>query len=332
MKTSIGMPATSAAICAQSLSRRFGSLIAVDRITFAVEEGELFGLIGSDGSGKTTTIRLLASIMEPTSGDAWVLGHHVVRESDAIRQQIGYMGQTVGLYDDLTVLENAEFYADIYGVCRSSRSKQIDRLLEFARLTPFKKRLAGHLSGGMKQKLGLVCALVHDPRVLLLDEPTNGLDPVSRHEFWGLLQPLLARGVTILMSTAYMDEAERFGRLALMHNGRIVTIGAPSAVKDFVRGAIVEIQSSESRHVAVVVQELVPGCRARLVGENVRVWMPMGVELRNRIERALADAGVSFGSISEVEPSVEDVFAAMLGEGRREEQQKPADEADPRSR
>ncbi|MGC8988679.1 MAG: ATP-binding cassette domain-containing protein [Verrucomicrobiia bacterium] len=215
---------------------------------------------------------------------------------------------------------------------RSGRSKQIERLLEFARLTPFKKRLAGHLSGGMKQKLGLVCALVHEPRVLLLDEPTNGLDPVSRREFWGLLQPLLARGVTILMSTAYLDEAERFCRLALMHKGRIVTVGAPSAVKEFARGAIVEIQSSRARHVAGVVQELVPGCQARLVGENVRVWMPTGVELRDRIERALADAGVSVGSISEVEPSVEDVFVAVLGEGHRDELQEPSDESDLRIR
>lgn len=215
------------AIRLQNLTRSFGNVTAVDRLTFSVGEGELFGLVGPDGAGKTTTMRLLTAILDPTGGDAWVAGYHSVREAAAIKESIGYMSQRFGLYSDLTVLQNMNFYADIYGVARRGRADQIDRLLAFSNLVPFKQRLAGNLSGGMKQKLGLACALIHTPQVLFLDEPTNGVDPVSRRDFWRILYQLIRDGVTIFLSTAYLDEAERCSRLALIHRGRLLAMGTP---------------------------------------------------------------------------------------------------------
>jgi len=177
------------------LTKRFGELVAVDRLNLSVAEGEIFGLVGPDGAGKTTTMRLLTAIMEPDAGEAWVAGFHVVHQAEQLKQQIGYMSQRFGLYADLTVLENLDFYADIYDVPRRGRAEKIERLLAFSNLTPFKRRLAGNLSGGMKQKLGLACALVHTPKVLFLDEPTNGVDPVSRRDFWRILYQLLREKV-----------------------------------------------------------------------------------------------------------------------------------------
>ncbi|MBI4442435.1 MAG: ABC transporter ATP-binding protein, partial [Acidobacteria bacterium] len=202
------------AIQTSRLSKSFADLAAVCDLTLTVNEGELFGLVGPDGAGKTTTMRLLASILEPSSGDAWVAGAHVVREVEAVKERIGYMSQRFGLYPDLTVAENIAFYADLYNVRSGDRKERLERLLAFSNLTPFQKRLAGQLSGGMKQKLALACALIHTPRVLLLDEPTCGVDPVSRRDFWRLLAELVHAGVTIFVSTAYLDEAERFHRMA----------------------------------------------------------------------------------------------------------------------
>ncbi len=213
------------------LTRRFGDTVAVDGLTFSVEEGEIFGLVGPDGAGKTTTMRLLTGILDPTSGEGWVGGRHIVREAEALKEQIAYMSQRFGLYEDLTVLENIAFYADIYCVPPGERGAKIDRLLGFSGLTPFKKRLAGNLSGGMKQKLGLACALIHTPRILFLDEPTNGVDPVSRRDFWQILYGLLKERVSILFSTSYLDEAERCRRVGLIHKGRLLRCDFPEAIK-----------------------------------------------------------------------------------------------------
>ncbi|HEX8960707.1 MAG TPA: ABC transporter ATP-binding protein, partial [Geobacteraceae bacterium] len=201
------------AIRADNLTKRFGELIAVDRLSLSVAPGELFGLVGSDGAGKTTTIRMLTGIMDPSAGEARVVGHHTVRDAETIKAEIGYMSQRFGLYPDLTVMENIDFYADIYGLSKQGRTEKMDRLLAFSNLTPFRRRQAGNLSGGMKQKLGLACALIHTPRVLFLDEPTNGVDPVSRRDFWRILYQLLKEGVTIFVSTAYLDEADRCHRV-----------------------------------------------------------------------------------------------------------------------
>ena len=220
-----------AAIHTENLTRTFGTVTAVDALNLDVREGEIFGLVGPDGAGKTTTMRLLTAIMAPTSGAAWVAGRHTVDEAEAIKEEIGYMSQRFGLYPDLTVLENIHFYADIYSVPRRGRAERIDELLAFSNLTPFKKRQAGRLSGGMKQKLGLACVLVHEPKLLILDEPTNGVDPVSRHEFWEILGRMREKGMTILVSTAYLDEGERCDRLALMHRSELLDTATPEQLR-----------------------------------------------------------------------------------------------------
>jgi ABC-2 type transport system ATP-binding protein len=219
------------AIKTQDLTRKFNSVTAVNKLNLEIEEGEIFGLVGPDGAGKTTTIRLLTGILEPTSGEAWVFGKHIVKESEILKDNIAYMSQRFGLYEDLTVMENLNFYADIFGVSTKERPARIDRLMNFSGLAPFKKRLARDLSGGMKQKLGLSCALIHTPKVLFLDEPTSGVDPVSRRDFWQILYQLLREKVTILFSTSYLDEAERCRRVGLIHKGMLLKCDIPANIK-----------------------------------------------------------------------------------------------------
>jgi ABC-2 type transport system ATP-binding protein len=219
-------------IKASALTRRFETLTAVDNLDLEIEEGEIFGLVGPDGAGKTTTMRLLTGILDPTAGEGWVNGKHIVKEAESLKDDIAYMSQRFGLYEDLTVIENINFYADIYCVPPKERKDKIERLLGFSNLTPFKKRLARNLSGGMKQKLGLACALIHTPKVLFLDEPTNGVDPVSRRDFWQILYQLLKEKVTILFSTSYLDEAERCKRVGLIHKGRLLKCADPAKIKE----------------------------------------------------------------------------------------------------
>ena len=218
-------------IKAENLTRRFQTLTALDHLNLEVEEGEIFGLVGPDGAGKTTTMRLLTGIMDPTEGQAWVYNKHTVKEAESLKENIAYMSQRFGLYEELTVLENINFYADVYGVGKEKRAEAIERLLGFSGLLPFKQRYAGKLSGGMKQKLGLACALIHTPKVLFLDEPTNGVDPVSRRDFWNILYDLLKEKVTIFCSTCYLDEAERCRRVGLMHKGKLLRCDTPETIK-----------------------------------------------------------------------------------------------------
>jgi ABC-2 type transport system ATP-binding protein len=220
------------AIKAVNLTRKFGDLTAVNGLNIEVEEGEIFGLVGPDGAGKTTTMRLLTGILDPTEGEGWVYGKHIKKDAESLKDNIAYMSQRFGLYEDLTVMENIDFYADVYCVPHGKeRDERIQKLLGFSGLTPFKDRLAGKLSGGMKQKAGLACALIHTPRVLFLDEPTNGVDPVSRRDFWQILYQLLKEKVAILFSTSYLDEAERCKRVGLIHKGRLLRCDTPDAIK-----------------------------------------------------------------------------------------------------
>jgi len=218
-------------IKAAGLTRKFGDLTAVDNLNLEIPEGEIFGLVGPDGAGKTTTMRLLTGILEPTSGEAWVYDKHIVKESEPLKENIAYMSQRFGLYEELSVLENINFYADVYGVAKEKREEAIESLLGFSGLLPFKQRFAGKLSGGMKQKLGLACALIHTPKVLFLDEPTNGVDPVSRRDFWNILYDLLKEKVTIFCSTCYLDEAERCRRVGMMHKGKLLRCESPNKIK-----------------------------------------------------------------------------------------------------
>lgn len=229
----------------RELTRRFDGLTAVDRLSLEIAPGEIFGLVGPDGAGKTTTLRLLTGLVEPTSGEAFVAGCDVVRDPQCVKDQIGYMAQRFGLYGDLTVEENMSFYADLFGIVGRDREELSARLLAMTRMEPFRGRQAGRLSGGMKQKLALMCTLLHRPRILFLDEPTNGVDPVSRRDFWTILYQLLKDGITIFMTTAYLDEAERCNRVGLIHRGRLIRCDAPEELK---RGAA----SLEDAFIAVI--------------------------------------------------------------------------------
>lgn len=303
------------AIRAEGLTKAFGNLTAVDGLTLSVAEGEIFGVVGPDGAGKTTTMRLLTSIMEPTSGDAWVAGHHIVREAEAVKEEIGYMSQRFGLYPDLTVMENIEFYADIYGVPRQGRAERIERLLGFSNLTPFKRRLAGNLSGGMKQKLGLACALIHTPKVLFLDEPTNGVDPASRRDFWRILYQLLREKVTIFVSTAYLDEAERANRVALMHKGRLLAVGTPDEVKQLMRGTILEVRCAQPRRAAQLLRERVKADSVGLFGDRIHILTRNPDAAMRESETVLRQAEITLLDIRTIEPALEDVFVSVLAGG-----------------
>jgi len=308
------------AIRAENLSKSFGGLMAVDKLTLSVEEGEIFGLVGPDGAGKTTTMRLLTGIMDPTAGDAWVAGRHVVQEAEAVKDDIAYMSQRFGLYPDLTVMENIDFYADLYGMPRRGRAARIEELLAFSNLTPFKKRQAGKLSGGMKQKLGLACALIHTPKVLFLDEPTNGVDPVSRRDFWRILYQLLREKVTIFVSTAYLDEAERCARVALMHKGRLIAVGTPDEVKRLMQGSLIEVRAAEPRRSATLLREQLRAESVGLFGDRVHVVAQHPDTAVAKAEEVLRNAGLTVQSIRTIEPSLEDVFVSVLsrepGDGR----------------
>ena len=215
----------------ENLSRSFGELVAVDKLNIEVARGEIFGLVGPDGAGKTTTLRMLCGLMDASSGKAWVAGHDVAREPQAVKDRIGYMAQRFGLYTDLSVDENMDFYADLFGVELAERARLIPDLLRMTRMEPFRARRAGQLSGGMKQKLALMCTLLHRPEILFLDEPTNGVDPVSRRDFWAILHALVRDGITVFVSTAYLDEAERCTHLGLMDRGKLIRFDTPARLK-----------------------------------------------------------------------------------------------------
>jgi ABC-2 type transport system ATP-binding protein len=302
------------AIRTDHLTKRFGDQSAVDDLSLEVAEGEIFGLVGPDGAGKTTTMRLLCSVMEPSRGDAWVAGCHVVRDSERIKQQIGYMSQRFGLYPDLTVIENIHFYADVYNEPRRGRGEKIDRLLAFSNLTPFRRRLAGNLSGGMKQKLGLACALIHTPKVLFLDEPTNGVDPVSRRDFWRILSQLLQQNVTIFVSTAFLDEADRCHRVGLLDHGRLLAVGTPAEVKRLMRGVILEIRTEQPREAVALLKSELSGASVSLFGDRLHVVTADPDGAAARAQASLTQAGVGVLGIRPIEPSLEDVFVSIVTE------------------
>ncbi len=220
----------------EDLTRSFGALTAVDGLSLRIERGEIFGLVGPDGAGKTTTLRLLCGLLNPTRGQARVVGRDVQHDLNAVKDRIGYMAQRFGLYVDLTVDENMRFYADLFGISRTERAGLMDQLLKMTRMEPFRSRQAGKLSGGMKQKLALMCTLLHHPQVLFLDEPTNGVDPVSRRDFWAILYQLVKEGLTVIITTAYLDEAERCNRVGLMHQGKLIRCEPPDKLKRNIAG------------------------------------------------------------------------------------------------
>ena len=305
---------SSPALAVRDLTRRFGELVAVDGLSFEVGQGELFGLVGPDGAGKTTTLRMLAGVLPPSSGDAVVLGTSVARDPERVKQDLAYMSQRFGLYADLTVRENLQFYADLYEVPAAELPARLERLYRFSNLEPFADRFAGKLSGGMKQKLGLSCALVHEPRVLLLDEPTFGVDPVSRRDLWIIVHEMVARGVTAVVSTAYMDEAERFDRMALLHRGRIVALDTPEALQSELAGRLLGYRAEPIRE-ARIAAAAVPGvARATVFGEWLHVTVAEGAAVTARLDAALREAGCTVHEHHPIEPSLEDVFMDRVAE------------------
>ena len=294
----------------RDLTKSFGDLRAVDHLSFSVDRGEIFGLVGPDGAGKTTTMRMLAGIMVPESGSITVAGCDVLADPEAVKNRISYMPQRFGLYEDLTVNENIRFYADLFGVARRAREERAAQLLTTCGMVQFRARLAGNLSGGMKQKLGLVCALIHTPRVLLLDEPTNGVDPISRREFWAMLYSLLGQGVTILNSTAYLDEAERCHRLALLHNGRLLFCDEPEKLKARLPGAVLSIVTPEGRRLRDELTSA-PGVTGTvLVGDAIHVFVDNGERRLGEIRARLDADRIDYSDIAQTPPTIEDVFVS----------------------
>lgn len=303
------------AISFHHVTRRFGAIRALDDLSFDVAPGEMFGLIGPDGAGKTTSIRLACGLLASDAGEVRVLGRDPVREHRAITADVGYLSQRFSLYGDLTIDENVGFFAEIHGVRRYAATR--DRLLEMTQLTPFRSRRADRLSGGMKQKLALACTLVHAPKVLLLDEPTTGVDPVSRREFWKLLSEFLARGLTIVMATPYLDEAERCGRVALLHDGRLLAIDQPAALQHSI-GQLLEV-SVDSPRPPLELLRAVPGViDVQPFGDraHVRLEGVTAAEATIAIAAALAAQGMQPAGIRPMTASLEDVFIELIGANR----------------
>ncbi len=305
------------AISLRDLTRRFGDLTAIDGLSFDVESGALHGLVGPDGAGKTTTLRMLAGVLRPSSGDALVEGISVRRDPEGVKGVIAYMSQRFGLYTDLTVRENIDFYADLYGVAAAERPARLERLYGFSNLGPFERRHAGQLSGGMKQKLSLCCALIHQPRVLLLDEPTFGVDPISRRDLWLILHQMVAEGVTILVSTAYLDEAERCDRVALLDRGRLLALDTPQALQRSLPGVLLEARTPDPRRAVHALRGVAGVRRVALFGTVVHLQLS-GSGDRRGVEDALARAGVAPVELRPILPSLEDVFIERVAEAEAE--------------
>jgi ABC-2 type transport system ATP-binding protein len=303
------VPGTSQpAIVVNGLTKNFGTLRAVDHLSFDVRGGEIFGLVGPDGAGKTTTLRMLAGVMPPDEGSARVADSDVVLDPEGAKNHLSYMPQRFGLYEDLTVEENIAFYGDLFGVSKTERLQRSIQLLQAAGMSEFRSRLAGKLSGGMKQKLGLVCALIHRPKVVLLDEPTTGVDPVSRRDFWRILYELISEGVTILTSTAYLDEAERCHRVALLHQGKLLFCDSPVALKSSFGKGVLSIPSTDARRVREQLEHASGISSIVLTGDNVHLVVDEASRRISEIESVLRHAQVPFDAIHRIKPTIEDLF------------------------
>jgi len=301
---------------AENLCRSFGQVKALDGLNFSVEQGEIFGLMGPDGAGKTTCLRILCGLMRPTSGKAMVLGSDVDKDPEAIKDQIGYMAQPAKLYEDLTVKENIELYADLYQVPKDRYEQRMTRLLEFSGLAPFTGRLFRQLSGGMKQKVGLSCALIHTPKVLFLDEPTNGVDPVSRRDFWKILYELHREGVTILVASTYLDEADRCHRVALFDRGQVRLVMEPLNLRSLVKSQLFELKTPERRKAMRVLKSSPRVVQASLFGAGIHFSLRETEDLPP-VEKELTSSGLGTFHLEPIQPSLEDVYLSLV-EGNRD--------------
>jgi ABC-2 type transport system ATP-binding protein len=301
----------------KGLTRRFGALTAVNRLSVRIARGEIFGLVGPDGAGKTTTLRLLCGLLDPTEGEARVVGRDVQRDLDAIKDRIGYMAQRFGLYVDLTVEENMRFYADLFGISQSERTALAAQLLRMTRMEPFRGRLAGNLSGGMKQKLALMCTLLHHPQVLFLDEPTNGVDPVSRRDFWAILYQLVKDGLTVVITTAYLDEAERCNRVGLMYQGRLIRCEAPDALKRNIDEECYEVRASDTRRAKEIIERIPGVTGVEPAGAGLHLFLSPSQVSPDRLKNEIVSGGLALLAFKQIVPSLEDVFIALIRKAER---------------
>jgi ABC-2 type transport system ATP-binding protein len=294
-----------------SLTKRFGSTAAVDGLTWDVPAGSVCGLVGPDGAGKTTTLRLLAGLLRPDAGEALVAGLDVGRDPERVKPHIGYVPQRFSLGGDLTIAENVAFFADAYGVPRAARDARASELLALTGLGPFTGRLAEHLSGGMRQKLSLICALLHRPRVLLMDEPTTGVDPPSRRDFWQLLHRLNREGLTVVLSTPYMDEAARCHRVAFLDHGRLLAEGRPADLRDRLRGRVVALRAAPVPAARAAAASL-PGVRSvQVLGDRLHLLLDRPDLPLDAIRTRIVQSGVQVDSLTPAMPAMEDVFVAL---------------------
>jgi ABC-2 type transport system ATP-binding protein len=306
------MPSYPNAIEVCELTKSFPGVLAVDHLSFSVNKGEIFGLVGPDGAGKTTTMRMLAGVMAPDSGGATVAGFDVVKSPEAAKHKLSYMPQRFGLYEELTVDENIRFYARMFGVKAGERENRAVLLLEAAGMGEFRNRLAGKLSGGMKQKLGLVCALIHTPDVILLDEPTNGVDPVSRRDFWRILYSLLDQGVTILVTTAYLDEAERCHRIALLHEGNMLFCDTPARLKENFPGSVLSVVTRDPRSISGLLEGNGGISSMTVVGDGLHLVVNDSTRMIPELHSIITAAGLPFDDIEQITPTVEDLFVEAV--------------------
>ncbi len=310
------MPAAPA-VTVSHLTRRFGAITAVADLSLEVPGGELFGIVGPDGAGKTTTLRMLAGVLRPSDGDALVGGVSVARDPEGAKHHIAYMSQRFGLYTDLTVRENIEFYADLFLVPRPDRAARLERLYTFSGLEPFEHRLAGNLSGGMKQKLGLCCALIHEPEIMLLDEPTFGVDPISRRDLWLIVHEMVASGITVLVATAYLDEAERCDRVAMLHEGRLIALDTPTALQDRLRGRIQSVLADDPRSAQTFFAGHPAVVHAVLFGDVIHATLANVARDWPAVRAEAEAAGIGIRAEEAAEPSLEDAFIDLVREADR---------------
>ncbi len=294
-----------------NLTKKFNGLTALNNLDLNIEKTGIFGLIGPDGAGKTTLIRLMCGILDPTDGDILIENRSVKKYPEEIRLKIGYMPQKFSLYGDLTVIENLNFYADLYLVPKKERLKTINRLLEFSHLSPFKNRLAEKLSGGMKQKLGLACSLIHKPKILFLDEPTNGVDPLSKREFWNILKELKDEGVFIFISTPYMDEAEKCDIIGLINKGNLLYSGTPDDFKKKHNGRVIELTTSNYKSTFEILKSIGKVIGINTYGEilHINAEKEFG---RKQLEMTLEKNNIKITTFSEINPNMEDVFVYLV--------------------
>ena len=293
------------------LTQKFGKFTAVDHVSFEIPRGEIFGLLGPNGAGKTTTIRMLCGILTPTSGEARVMGFDVARQSEEVKQRIGYMSQKFSLYNDLTVQENLDFYANLYSVPREKFASRLKELIEMAGLRGHEKQLVASLSGAWRQRLALACAIVHEPPMLFLDEPTAGVDPVSRREFWDMIYNLAGQGVSVLATTHYMDEAEFCNVIGMMYRSRLIALDDPDSLKEKMRGMLFEIDCREPGRAEEILKDLPFAHDVAVHGVLLHVLVSDEKEKRG-LEKALQSNGIAVKRIERVQPSLEDVFVSLV--------------------